>query len=113
MRDTSPMDSDSDSDTDTDTSTGAPRLVTRHDDRGRYELDVDGSIVAFADFSQHDGVVTIPHIETDVRHRGNGYSSVLMDGVIDDLRARNVQVRATCPVARAHIAEHAADLMVR
>jgi predicted GNAT family acetyltransferase len=85
--------------------------VSRHDDRGRYELTIDGLVVAFADFSEHGDTVTIPYIETDVRHRGNGYSSMLMDGVIDDLRARNATVRATCPVARAHIAAHAPELL--
>jgi len=103
MRDTSPMDTDS----------APPLSVTRHDDRGRYELDVDGAVVAFADFSQHDDVITIPYIETDVGHRGNGYSSVLMDGVIDDVRERNAQVRATCPVARAHIMANAPELLAR
>jgi uncharacterized protein len=102
MRDTRDMDPEADA---------APSL-TRHDDRGRYELDIGGDVVAFAEFSQRDAVVTIPYIETAVQHRGNGYSSVLMDGVIDDLRARNVRVRATCSVARAHIARHAAELLV-
>ena len=87
--------------------------VTRHDDRGRYELEVDGNVVAFADFTQRNDEITIPHIETDVRHRGNGYSSALMDGVIDDLRVRHVHVRATCPVARAHIAANAPELSRR
>lgn len=102
MRDTRDMASDPNT---------APTL-TRCDDRGRYELDVGGDVVAFAEFSQKDAVVTIPYIETAVQHRGNGYSSLLMDGVIDDLRARDVRVRATCSVARAHIARHAAELLV-
>ncbi len=102
MRDTSPMNADA-----------APtRSVTRRDDRGRYELELDGDVVSFAVFSQRDDVITIPHIETEVRHRGNGYSSVLMDGVIDDIRVRDVQVRATCAVARAHIAANAPELLV-
>jgi uncharacterized protein len=96
---------------DTD-ATGSP-TVTRRDDQGRYELDVGGEVVAFAEFSQHGDVMTIPYIETEVRHRGNGYSSMLMDGVIDDLRSQGLHVRATCPVARAHIAGHAAELLVR
>jgi len=33
--------------------------------------------------------------------------------VIDDLRARGIQVRATCSVARAHVAANAAELLVR
>jgi predicted GNAT family acetyltransferase len=87
--------------------------VTRHDDRGRYELDVDDEVVAFAEFSVSGDTITIPYIETARQHRGKGYSSMLMDGVIDDLRARDVQVRATCSVARAHLAAHAAELLVR
>ncbi len=91
----------------------SPINVTRHDDRGRYELDVDGEVVAFADFSADGDLITIPYIETAPRHRGNGYSSILMDGVIDDIRARGIHVRATCSVARAHLAANAAELLVR
>jgi predicted GNAT family acetyltransferase len=86
--------------------------VTRHDDRGRYELEIDGEVVAFADFSDDGDRITIPYIETAPQHRSNGYSSMLMDGVIDDLRARGIQVRATCSVARAHVAAAAAELLV-
>ncbi len=87
--------------------------VTRHDDRGRYELHVGDEMVAFAEFSHGVDSITIPYIETAPQHRGNGWSSTLMDGVIADLRARGIQVRATCPVARAHIAAHASELLVR
>ena len=95
-----------------DSDANAAPTVTRRDDRGRYELDIGGDVVAFAEFSQRDAAVTIPYIETAVPHRGNGYSSMLMDGVIDDLREQGAQVVATCSVARAHIAEHAAELLV-
>ena len=87
--------------------------VTRHDDRGRYELEIAEEVVAFAEFSHLGDVTTIPYIETAPTHRGNGYSSLLMNGVIADLRDRGVQVCATCSVARAHIAGHAAELLVR
>ncbi len=102
VRDTLTMDSDT---------TRAP-VVTRDDDRGRYDLTVGGGVVAFADFSPTGDMITIPYIETDVRHRGNGYSTLLMNGVAEDLRSRGMRVRATCPVARAHLAEHAAELLV-
>jgi predicted GNAT family acetyltransferase len=95
-----------------DTGANTDPAITRHDDRGRYELDIGGEVVSFAEFSRNGDVVTIPYIETAVRHRNRGYSSRLMDGVIDDLRSRGLQVRATCPVARAHIATHAAELLV-
>ena len=86
--------------------------VTRHDDRGRYQLEVDGEVVAFAEFSEAGELTTIPYIETAIARRGRGYSSMLMDGVIDDLRSRGRQVRATCSVARAHIAGQAPELLV-
>lgn len=101
MRDTSCMDSD------------APSTVTRHDDRGRYELTVGGQVVAFAEFSTGDDLITIPYIETAIEHRGNGYSTMLMDGVIDDLRSSGARVRATCSVARGHLAARAPELLVR
>jgi uncharacterized protein len=107
MRDTARMDTEANTDSNTE-----PR-ITRHDDRGRYELDIGDEVISFADFSLDGDVVTIPYIETAVRHRNRGYSSMLMDGVVDDLRSRGLQVRATCPVARAHIASHAAELLVR
>jgi predicted GNAT family acetyltransferase len=87
--------------------------VVRQDDRGRYELDVDGEVVAFAEFSGGGDLITIPYIETAVAHRGNGYSTMLMDGVIDDLRSSGTRVRATCSVARSHIATRAPELLVR
>ena len=95
-----------------DSDADAAPTITRRDEQGRYELDAGGEVLAFAEFSQSGEVMTIPYIETAVQHRGNGYSSMLMDGVIDDLRSREIQVRATCSVARAHLARHAAELLV-
>lgn len=103
MRDTASMHTDARS----------ARSVTRHDDLGRYELEVDGDVVSFADFSQRDDVITISYVETHVHRRGNGYSSALMDGMIDDVRHRGALVRPTCAVARAHIVANAPELLER
>ena len=62
MRDTAGMTSDVD----------AAPTVTRRDDTGRYELDVGGEVVAFAEFSAGGDVMTIPYIETAVAQRNNG-----------------------------------------
>ncbi len=77
--------------------------VIRADERSRYELYDDGELLSFAPFSQADGVVTVPHVETRVQHRGNGFSSVLMDGVVDDLRTNDLRIRPICWVARQHV----------
>ena len=86
--------------------------VTRRDDRGRYELEIDGEIVAFAEFSREGDLITIPYIETDPRYRERGHSAALMSEVVADLRAHDLRVRATCSVARGHISRLARELLV-
>ena len=50
-----------------------------------------------------DGVVIVPHVETATEHRGNNYSSVLMDGVVEDLRTRGLRIKPMCWVARRYV----------
>lgn len=76
-------------------------LVSRRDDR--YELHHGDELLSFAPYTEVDGVVVVPHVETRVRHRGNGYSSVLMAGVVDDLRARGLRIDPICWVARQYV----------
>ena len=77
--------------------------VSRRDDRAQYELYDGDELLSFATFTQTDGVVTVPHVETRPQHRGNHYSSVLMEGVVDDLRARQLRIDPVCWVARRHV----------
>ena len=87
--------------------------VSRRDDR--YELHDGDELLSFAPYSEVDGVIVMPHVETRVQHRGNGYSSVLMAGVVDDVRARGVTIDPICWVARQYVAvlPDAADLTAR
>jgi uncharacterized protein len=77
--------------------------VRRRDDRAQYELHDGEDLLSFATFSQADGVVTVPHVETPVEHRGHGYSTVLMAGVVDDLRANGLRIDPICWVARRYV----------
>ena len=77
-------------------------LFSRRDDR--YELHDGDELLSFAPYTESDGVVAVPHVETRVRHRGNGYSSVLMAGVVDDLRTRGLRIDPICWVARQYVA---------
>lgn len=88
-------------------------VVSRRDDR--YELHDGDELLSFAPYAEADGVVVMPHVETQVQHRGNGYSSALMAGVVDDLRARSVRIDPICWVARQYVAglPDAADLTAR
>jgi len=69
----------------------------------RYELRIGDELVSLADYRVAGNVVTIPHVETRPAHGGRGFAALLMDGVIDDLRARSLTIRPSCPYAAAYM----------
>ncbi len=71
----------------------------------RYELWLGDVVIAVAEYDRTDGVVTVPHVETDPAHRGKGYAALLMDGLIDDLRARSFTIRPLCPYAAGYMSD--------
>ncbi len=77
--------------------------VSRCDDRAQYELHDGDELLSYATFTEIDGVVIVPHVETRPQHRGNDYSSVLMEGVVDDLRARGLRINPICWVAHRYV----------
>lgn len=72
---------------------------------GRFELEVDGHI-AFANYRNTDGIVSILHTEVPsaLRERGTGTRLVL--AMLDEIRAQNLKVRPLCSFARFVIAQH-------
>lgn len=78
--------------------------VVENADEGRFELHRNGEILSIADFSERNGgLVVIPHVGTDPKHRGQGNAGRLMDGVLYQLRASNRKVLPLCPFAAQHI----------
>lgn len=80
--------------------------VVENSDAGRFELRRDSDVVSFASFSERDGVVMIPHVETMAEHRGQGYADRLLNGVLENLRASNRKVMPLCPFAARHVREN-------
>ena len=69
----------------------------RHDaDGSRYELVVDGEVVAVADYRDDGTTVVMHHTYTEPQHRGNGYAAQLVQGALDDLRTRGRTIVPTC-----------------
>ena len=87
--------------------------VTRNDERSRYELVVDGSLVGIADFDAQGSVLVLPHTEIDASRRGQGLGAVLVGELLDDVRARNERVVPACWYVREYIDLHpeTADLL--
>src|SRR3954464_1208401 len=82
------------------------RTVRRNDERGRYELVEDGSVVGYADFRPSDGAVVMPHTVIDPQRRGGGLGAELVQGALDDLRARGDQVVPACWYVDEFIRSH-------
>jgi uncharacterized protein len=81
--------------------------------RSRYELRDDGHLVGFTEYHERDGVLAFPHTVITVPKRGAGYGSALVQGALDDVRARGRRIAAECPFVARFVAEHAeyADLL--
>lgn len=89
--------------------------VTRNDAAGRYELRIDDDLVSYADFRKRDDAIVVSHVETNRAERGRGYSTLLMEAVVDDVRERSLKIVPYCSFARAHVSAlpDAADLIAR
>ncbi len=84
-------------------------------EHSRFELNLDGERVGLADYTLADDLLTIPHVETDPAHRGQGFAATLMAGVVETARERNLQIRPVCPYASSYLRARpdTHDLVVR
>jgi predicted GNAT family acetyltransferase len=71
----------------------------------RFELDADGA-TAFVNYRIDGGTITLLHTETPAAMRGRGIASRLVQGVLEDIRARGLEMVPRCAFARAYIAKH-------
>ncbi len=82
-------------------------------ERTRYELLIDGELAGIADYQERDGALVMPHTEIAAARRGQGLGDVLVQGALDDVRARGQKVVPTCWFVREFVERHpeAADLL--
>jgi len=89
------------------TAAEVPVVVHRRDDRGRYEIELDGQLVGFADFVEHGqepgDVVLFPHTVIDRAHRGEGLGAQLVRAALDDVRSSGRLVNPACWYVREFI----------
>ena len=74
---------------------GSPTLV-HEPERDRYTLVVDGDVLAVAEYRDDGDRVVMHHTYTEPQHRGRGYAAQLVEGALDDLRARGRTIVPTC-----------------
>lgn len=81
-------------------------IVTRNDDRGRYEIHVDGELAGFSDFIPGDGSIAFTHTETLDAFAGKGLGKALTKESVADAIARDELIIPLCPFVRRYLETH-------
>ena len=87
--------------------------VVRNDEASRYEAQVDGKVVGFANYRREGNKVVFTHTEVDPASEGHGLGSQLATRALEDVRAQGLSVVARCPFIIGFMRRHPkfADLL--
>lgn len=80
--------------------------VRHAEDQGRYELLLDGEVVGIADYWDTGSALVFPHTEVEAEHRGKGLGEILVQGALEDVRAKGRTVVPRCWFVREFIETH-------
>jgi predicted GNAT family acetyltransferase len=80
--------------------------VTDRPEELRYEIDVDGEVAGFINYRRDEGVVEMVHTDVAPKWEGKGVGATLVQGALDDVRARGLKVRPYCPFVAKYIHRH-------
>jgi predicted GNAT family acetyltransferase len=86
--------------------------VTDNTAEARYEL-IESGETAYADYRLQGDRIHIDYVFAPPSLRGTGASGRLMQGMVDDIRARNLKITPHCGYAVAWLKRHpdTADLL--
>ncbi|MEE1787551.1 GNAT family N-acetyltransferase [Streptomyces sp. SP17BM10] len=76
------------------------------EERNRFEAWVDDRMAGFAEYLRSDNLVVYPHTLVERDFEGQGVGGALARAALDDARARNLPVLATCPFIKAWMLRH-------
>jgi predicted GNAT family acetyltransferase len=80
--------------------------VRNNEERSRYELFMDDRLVGLADYDVDGDTMVFPHTEIVPSLRGQGLGEQLVAAALDDVRRRDLKVRALCWFVRDFIDAH-------
>ena len=76
-------------------------------DKSRYELRDDGTLLGYTEYQERaDGALVFPHTVITTPKRGAGYGGTLVQGALDDVRAKGRTIVAQCPFVERFVEEH-------
>lgn len=74
-------------------------------DQARYEIDLDGTVVGFAEYTRSDGRITFTHTEVGQAYGGRGLAGELVRFALDRALEEAAQVIPLCSFVRKVIAD--------
>jgi predicted GNAT family acetyltransferase len=80
--------------------------VTDRPNELRYEIEVDGEVAGFIMYRREPGVVDLVHTDVAPKWEGKGVGAALVQGALEDIRARGLKMRPTCPFVSAYLRRH-------
>jgi predicted GNAT family acetyltransferase len=80
--------------------------VTDRPDELRYEIEEDGEVAGFLLYRREPGVLELVHTDVDPKWEGKGVGGALVQGALDDVRARGLKIRPYCPFVSAYLRRH-------
>jgi uncharacterized protein len=80
--------------------------VTDVSDRRRFEIEVDGAVLGFAEYRRRPGVISFTHTEIDPAHEGEGLGTLLVKAALDTARGEGLAVLPYCPFVQGFIDRH-------
>jgi uncharacterized protein len=83
-------------------------VVTKNEEKSRYELSLNGRVVGVADYIVDGDTIIFPHTEIDSSMRGHGFGAVLVRAALDDVRQSGGKVVAHCWFVAQFINDHPA-----
>jgi uncharacterized protein len=80
--------------------------VTDNAAEERYELASNGSLLGVIEYRDRPDARVLVHTEVDPEHEGEGLGSRLVEGALQDMRERNLELIPLCPFVRAYLRSH-------
>jgi len=80
--------------------------VNDNPDDARYEITVDGTLAGFAQYREMGGTRVFTHTEVFKEFGGQGLGTVLVRGVLADVRRSEGRLVALCPFVDRYIGEN-------
>ena len=76
-------------------------------ERKRFEIDLGGGAIAFAEYTLPEGIIMFTHTEVPPEHEGKGIGKALIVAGLAAARERGIKVIPICPFFAAYMQKHA------